>query len=297
MPSTMEKETLPSKRLTAQGQTLLGFERRFTKVSSQLRLLMHLGDLQKWSSRFHGGQTKICEHVAEQYPLVVFHGDVGTGKTVTAESIANRLVFEDKNADDSILFKLTTSARGSGKVGEMGTLINQAFHDVIKSAGERRRAFLIVDEGDSFAAKRSQEHSHHEDKVAVNTLIQNINELCKYKGRILVFLCTNRLGVLDPAIFRRAAVMEEFVRPDEQERNDLFNLDLSDLKFSKGQIEQLVCATGVHEKRNVPWTYSDIRIRLYPAAMARAFPNRALEIKDFLEAAREMEPSPAMEEE
>ena len=30
----------------------------------------------------------------EQYPLVIFHGDVGTGKTATAECIANRLVAE-----------------------------------------------------------------------------------------------------------------------------------------------------------------------------------------------------------
>src|SRR5258708_513973 len=93
--NTMETESLPSKRLTNQGKTLLGFERRFVKVSSQLRLLMHLGDLQKWSGKHHGGPTKICEYVAEQYPLVVFYGDVGTGKTVTAESIANRLVVED----------------------------------------------------------------------------------------------------------------------------------------------------------------------------------------------------------
>jgi hypothetical protein len=91
--------------------------------------------------------------------------------------------------------------------------------------------------------------------------------------------------------------MEEFVRPDDKERTDLFNLDLADLKFSKTDIGQLVHATGLHKKRNVPWTYSDIRIRLYPAAMARAFPNRALDINDFLEAANEMEPSPAMDDE
>jgi SpoVK/Ycf46/Vps4 family AAA+-type ATPase len=291
----MEKETLPSKRLSTQGESLLGFDRRFQKVSSQLRLLMHLGEIQKWSEKHHGGRTKICEYVSQQYPLVLFYGDVGTGKTVTAESIANRLVVEDDKADDSVLFKLTTSARGSGKVGEMGTLINQAFHEVIKSAGERRRAFLIIDEGDSFAAKRSQEHSHHEDKVAVNTLIQNINELCKFKGRVLAFLCTNRLGVLDPAILRRAAVAEEFTRPENAERTELFNRDLADLKFSKHEIDQLVRATGVHKKRDVSWSYSDIRLRLYPAALAKAYPDTALTMEHLLDAAQSMEPTPAME--
>lgn len=290
------QETLPSKRLTDQGATLLGFEKRFQKVSRQLRLLMHLGDLHKWSQKHHGGATKICSYVAAQYPLVIFHGDVGTGKTVTAESIANRLVVEDQKADDSILFKLSTRVRGGGKVGEMGTLINQAFQEVIKSAGGKRRAILIIDEGDSLAAKRSQEHSHHEDKVAVNTLIQNIDELARFNGRILVFLCTNRHSALDPAILRRAAVKEEFLRPDEGERFDLFNLDLAEFGFAKKEISELVEATGFNKKRNAGWTYSDIRLRLYPAALALAFPDKKLEMNHLLATAKEIEPSPMMEE-
>jgi SpoVK/Ycf46/Vps4 family AAA+-type ATPase len=290
------QEPLPSKRLTEQGKTLLGFEKRFQKVSKQLRLLMHLGDLQKWSQKYHGGPTKICGFVASQYPLVIFHGDVGTGKTVAAESIANRLVAEDDKADDSILFKLSTRVRGAGKVGEMGTLINQAFHEVIKSAGGRRRAILIIDEGDSLAAKRSQEHSHHEDKVAVNTLIQNIDDLAKFNGRVIVILCTNRQSVLDPAILRRAAVKEEFIRPSDEDRFDLFNLDLGELNFSKKEISDLVQATGLNKKRNVTWTYSDIRLRLYPAALAKAYPDKKLIIEHFLESANEIEPSPVMED-
>ena len=37
-----------------------------------------------------GGKLAICDLVAEQYPLVIFHGDVGTGKTAMAECIANQ---------------------------------------------------------------------------------------------------------------------------------------------------------------------------------------------------------------
>lgn len=290
------QEPLPSKRLTEQAATLLGFEKRFQKVSRQLRLLMHLGDLQRWSQKHHGGTTKICSYVAAQYPLVIFHGDVGTGKTVTAESIANRLVVEDDKADDSILFKLSTRVRGGGKVGEMGTLINQAFHEVIKSAGAKRRGILIIDEGDSLAAKRSQEHSHHEDKVAVNTLIQNIDDLARFNGRIIVFLCTNRQSALDPAIMRRATVKEEFQRPNDEERFDLFNFDLGEFEFSRKEISELVEATGFNKKRTASWTYSDIRLRLYPAALAIAFPDKKLEIRYLLDSANEIEPSPVMDD-
>ena len=73
---------------------------------------------------------------------------------------------------------------------------------------------IIIDEGDSIAASRTQDHSHHEDKVAVNTLIQAIDDLRRFKGRISVILCTNRLAALDPALQRRAAIVEEFPRLD-----------------------------------------------------------------------------------
>jgi hypothetical protein len=57
----------------------------------------------------------LSELVAEQYPLAIFHGDVGTGKTANAECLANRIVAEAR-AEDSILFKLSNRVRGSGKV-------------------------------------------------------------------------------------------------------------------------------------------------------------------------------------
>ena len=103
--------------------------------------------------------------------LEAVRGDVGTGKTAMAECIANRLVAEARSSD-SILFKLSNRGRGNGMVGEMGTLIAEAFRKVILSAGKTRRAILIIDEADSLGASRAQTHSHHEDKVAVNTLIQ-----------------------------------------------------------------------------------------------------------------------------
>lgn len=147
-------------------KTLLGFDARYRKIHDQLRLLLNLGELENWSKAQHKKKLLLCDPDAEQYPLVIFHGDVGTGKTAMAECIANRLAKESRT-EDALLFKLSNRVRGSGKVGEMGTLLTQAFHEVVQAAGKGRRAFLIIDEGDSLAASRNQEHSHHEDKVAV----------------------------------------------------------------------------------------------------------------------------------
>lgn len=295
-PSTAfdSKTILPDLSLTTREKTLLGFETRYERTNEQLRLLLNLSDLGNWSKQYHDGKLPVCELVAEQYPLVIFHGDVGTGKTATAECVANRLARESR-CEDPLLFRLSNRVRGSGRVGEMGTMITQAFAEVVQTAGKSRRAFLVIDEADSLATVRSQEHSHHEDKVAVNTLIQCIDDIRRFGGRVVVFLCTNRLSVIDPALLRRAAIIEEFVRPNDEERLQLFQSDLAGVQLTAADLRDLVTATG--PKPGQPgWTYSDIRTRLYPAALAKAFPTRALNADDLVVAASTLRPSPVMED-
>lgn len=285
---------LPDDRLSARERGLLGFEARYVRVRDQLRLLLNAADLNTWNRRFHDGGLALCEYAADQYALAIFHGDVGTGKTAAAECIANRLV-RDSKTDDSILFKLSTRVRGSGKVGEMGTLLSEAIQKVTQSAGRGRRAILLIDEGDSLASARSQEHNHHEDRVAVNTLIQGIDDLRRQGGRVLTILCTNRVSTLDPALLRRAAIIEEFKRPGSGERRELFAADLKAMRLADHQVSQLVSLTDAKQGQP-PWTYSDIRTRLYPAALALAFPERALSFDDLKKTAETMKPSPVVED-
>jgi SpoVK/Ycf46/Vps4 family AAA+-type ATPase len=294
-PSIFDSETLlPSEALAKRGKTLLGFEARYARIHEQLRLLLNVGGLEEWNRKHHGGKLAICDLVAEQYPLVIFHGDVGTGKTAMAECIANKLVAEARS-EDSILFKLSNRVRGSGMVGEMGTLIAEAFRRVIQSAGKTRRAILIIDEGDSLGASRAQDHSHHEDKVAMNTLIQCVDDLRQYGGRIVVILCTNRLLILDAALRRRAAIIDEFKRPSDDERRQLFQMDLAGLNLQATQISELVAATGARGG-HPSWTYSDIRTRLYPAALARAYPQEPLRFGYLKSVAVTLHASPVMED-
>ncbi len=285
---------LPNDALARREKTLLGFETRYARVHDQLRLLLNVGGLGDWNRMHHGGKLAICDLVAEQYPLVIFHGDVGTGKTAMAECIANRLVVE-AGSEDSILFKLSNRVRGSGMVGEMGTLIADAFRKVIQSAGKHRRAILVIDEGDSLGASRAQDHSHHEDKVAVNTLIQGVDDLRQYGGRIVVILCTNRLSALDAALRRRAAIIEEFKRPSDEERRQLFTMDLAGLGLAPAQFAELVAATGARAGHPT-WTYSDIRTRLYPAALAKAYPKEPLRFEHLKSVASALQASPVMED-
>lgn len=290
-----DSETVvPDAGLAQCAGTLLGFQERYVRVHDQLRLLLAADKLGDWSQRHHRRQLAITDLVADQYPLVVFHGDVGTGKTAMAECIANRLLTEARS-EDATIFRLSNRVRGSGKVGEMTTLLAEAFKRVTASVGKTRRAVLVIDEGDSIAAARTQEHSHHEDKVAVNTLIQGIDDLRRYKGRVVVILCTNRLSVLDPALLRRAAIVDRFDRPSDAERRALLEMDLDGLNLTPAQIGELVKLTGPTQAKP-GWTYSDFRTRFYPAAMAKAFPDGPLRYEHLRAAAAEVAGSRVMED-
>ena len=284
---------LPDTRLNQDAKRLVGFTERFNRMHQDLRLLVDQEGLEKWSKQFYSKQRPaILEALVDRYPLVIFHGDVGTGKTATAEAAANTLACELKK--QAMLFKLSTRVRGTGNVGEMSALINQAFEVIVKEAGKAKLSFLIIDEADSLASSRTATQSHHEDKVAVNTLIQKIDFIRRFNGRVMVIFCTNRFDALDPAIVRRAARIEEFSRPTDAERLELFRMDCDGLGFDDHAIEDLVKLTNLKKTGGTAYTFSDIRTRLIPEALAQAYPMRKIEVADFAVAAEKVKPTPSI---
>lgn len=273
---------LPDSRLSVQAERLVGFKLRYEKIHQNLRMLIDKEGLELWSNQHYKGRVSLLDSLFDRYPLIVFHGDVGTGKTATAEAASNALAKE--LGKDAMLFKLSTRVRGSGNVGEMSSLINQAFEIVSREAGKAKLSFFIIDEADSLAASRSGTQSHHEDKVAVNTLIQKIDDIRRFAGRVLIILCTNRFDAIDPAVLRRAAYIEEFLRPDEGERNEIFNIDCNGLGFSSSEIDELVKLTGPHGPHKLGYTFSDIRTRLLPEALSQAYPSRKINHADVITA-------------
>jgi AAA+ superfamily predicted ATPase len=287
------RRELPDEALRTQAARLVGFTRRFQRLSGQMRLLTDVGGVRRWADRHHGGGVGLVAALGDRYPLIVFHGDVGTGKTATAEAAADALA---RMLDtDGFLLKLSTRVRGIGHVGEMSTLIGDAFAEAINLAGRKRFVGLIVDEGDALAFNRAAERAHHEDRVGVNTLIQKIDDARQLGGRLLIFLCTNRFAALDPAVLRRAALIDEFRRPDEHERRELFEKTLGGVDVARKLIDELVTVTDARDGRP-SFTFSDIQTRLIPTAVARAYPDRALTADDLLIAAAELEPTPAIRE-
>jgi AAA+ superfamily predicted ATPase len=286
------RRELPDDALLDRARRLVGFEKRFNRLAGQMRLLTDQRGVEQWARDNYGESEQLSAALADRYPLVLFHGDVGTGKTATAECSADALARQLEV--EGHMLKLSTRVRGIGHVGEMSSLIGDAFDEATALAGRRRFVAMVIDEGDALAFNRGAERAHHEDKVGVNTLIQKIDDARELDGRLLIILCTNRFGALDPAIIRRAALIDTFNRPDAIERAQLFTQTFGTSTFDEATISRLVEGTGANE--NAPgFTFSDIQTKVVPAAVAKAYPERPLTGNDLLAAMAETEPSPVMD--
>ncbi len=285
--STIE---LPTQALVDRGETLIGFDDRFSQIHFNLKLLLDPGGLSLWSQKYHQRELPILRSLTDRHPLVILEGDAGTGKTVSAEVIANKMLIELNKT--GYFMKLSTRVRGDGVHGQMAKLVNQAFEELKKVAGQKRIAFLFIDEADAIATTRATAQMHQEEKAAVNTLIQKIDDTRELAGRAIVFLATNRLHFLDEAIVRRAAVVMKFARPTAVERRALLEQELAGVELNDKQFDKLVELTGADCNEGVGYSYSDLRLRFLPAAVALAYPDKPITFDVLLEALNQTSPSP-----
>jgi len=282
---------LPSRELKNIASTLIGFEKHYEILKKHLMLVLMSDQIENWSKKYHQQILPLCEVIKQRYPLFLFSGDVGTGKTVTAECVANRLTSDMER--EGYLLKMSTRVRGRGLHGEMSQLIQDAFENLKTQAGKKRLSFLLIDEADSIASLRSTEQMHQEEKAAVNTLIQKIDNIRRSGGRAVVFLCTNRANVIDQAIVRRAAKHIEFSRPSKIQCRELLIQDLNGINVTNEEIDELadITSSGGHYG-DIGYTYSDFRLRYFPEALARAFPDQGLNFDILKRTALETKPSP-----
>lgn len=281
---------LPNSEIQERTKKLVGFQNKYKRIYSNLKLLLDQEGLNDWSHKFHKKELPIIKHLKEKYPLIILAGDAGTGKTVSAESIADEMVRELKK--EGYFLKLSTRVRGEGLHGQMGNLVNDAFAELKTQAGKKRIAFLLIDEADAIATTRSTLQMHQEEKAAVNTLIQKIDEIRELNGRAVVFMSTNRLHFIDEAILRRAAIILEFTRPDKEERKELFSTCLEGLNLSDEELNTLADLTGEEKNDGIGFSYSDLRLKVLPEAIASVFPNAPLTFEVLVDSISKIKPSP-----
>lgn len=278
---------------------LVGIDEHKQRLLLELELLLYPDRLAEWSRKHHGKEIRACQIMARRVPLVLLEGDVGCGKTVLAETIGDALA--GLVGGKVHLLKVNTQVRGTGMVGEMTDLIVQAFTqaEARAEALKGQPLLLLIDEADALAAKRVDQHMHHEDKAGLNTLLQRIDGLRLGGRRIAVLFITNRPDALDPAIRRRAALRLTFRRPDDEQRAELFRQSVPEVEITPKHLRELVAATGTdaQKKFGATYTWSDITDRLVPAAMRDAYAaRRPLAAADIVQHAHAMEPTPLMQE-
>ncbi len=262
---------------------LVGLDDVKARLLKEARLLLDPKLLSEWSRKHHGGAVlPAVEAFGERIPLFVFAGDVGTGKTVLAETFGNELARVCRIS--VTLMPLSLNARGSGRVGEMTSLIASAFRAVEERVTGQRgperptsAVILLIDEADALAQSREASQMHHEDRAGVNALIRGIGHVSAEGMPVITVMCTNRSSAIDPAIKRRAAQIFHFERPNEAQRADVLKRAFEGAGFSQANLADLVARTGPAAGRPYGYTYSDLTMRLIPGVIIDAFPERPLE--------------------
>lgn len=278
---------------------LAGIDGMKSDMVRQLKHLLHPEYTLGWFKQYHHGEMDplLRQSLLERYPLVILHGEVGSGKTALARSIGHPVASELNT--QIVMYVVSAQIRGGGHVGELTQNIARAF--AYAERGQEQEnvpVILFIDEADTIARTRGTDQTHHEDDSAVNTLIQRIDRL---RGRpIVVILATNLLNALDSAIRRRATNMYKFDRPNSNQRERFFEKMLLPLGFSDRDIANLVKLT---EPRPFPkmgerlhrYTYSDLTQRLIPRGVESAMEERsALKYKHLETALEKLWPTPEM---
>ena len=85
-----------------------------------------------------------------------------------------------------------------------------------------------------------------------------------------------------------------FDRPSDGERAAVLDADTKGLGVSAGALAKTVALTGPGANEGLGFTFSDLRTRLLPEAVLRAYPDRPLADDDLVETAQAMMPSPSL---
>lgn len=275
---------------------LVGLDHHIEALTRDLHLIFDPLIIEDWSRRHYGKRIAALDLLKDSVSLIVFEGDVGTGKTALAESIGQQVAEDGGYGVHQV--KMSTQVRGTGYVGEMGTLLAESFKRVEAiSAQKGEPVIFVIDEADSLLTTRASTQHHHEDKSGVNTILQHLDDFHKRGTQVSVIAITNRVAVLDPAVKRRATSVFTFTRPTANQRARLLGRVFGSA-LSSDDIDRLTEAseprvTGANSR--LSFSYSDLTLRFaVPAIRDAAWRDRKLNVENLLETIAAMSPTPSI---
>ncbi|MBC8236904.1 MAG: ATP-binding protein [Helicobacteraceae bacterium] len=156
---------------------------------------------------------------------IIFYGAAGTGKTMTAYSLAKSLKRQVLAFDCSKILSMY--------VGESEKNVRKIF-DTFYDLSEKTKSepILLLNEADQFLGARSSGNITGSDQM--HNQMQNIflEQIEKFRGVLIA--TTNLLENIDKAFSRRFDYKIEFKKPDEKQRLELWKMMLpTDAPYSK----------------------------------------------------------------
>ncbi len=136
----------------------------------------------------------------------LFHGQPGTGKTLTATLLGKHT--------DRPVFRIDLSRVVSKYIGETEKNLAQLF-----DRAEHKNWILFFDEADALFGKRTEIRDAH-DKYANQEVAYLLQRIESHSG--LVILATNQRGNVDEAFLRRFQAVIHFPVPGADDRRDLW---------------------------------------------------------------------------
>lgn len=288
----------PDPDATERFDALVGLDEVKSRFVTEAEILIDPRILEEWSNKHHKKILTAVRSVEKRAPLLVLSGDVGTGKTEFAETVGDPIARHLKMG--ITLYPLGLRARGKGLVGEMTSLLTQAFEAVRGAVansrdgerGFRHAAILLIDEADALTQSRELAQMHHEDRAGVNAIIQGIDEMRRDRLPVLTIMCTNRPDALDPGIARRAAHVFKLSRPSREYIERIITTEFGEIGINEREIAELGALLGPRNGRVYGCTFSDLRQRFVPDAVLDALRrDKSLELVRLKELASAFEPT------
>ena len=151
------------------------------------------------------------------YARIIFYGAAGTGKTMTAMSLAKTLKKPILSFDCSKILSMY--------VGESEKNVRKIFDDFRELSQKARvEPILLLNEADQFLSSRTEGTGSSADKM--HNQMQNIflEQIERFEG--ILIATTNLLGNIDKAFSRRFNYKIEFKKPGKKQRLRLWQFML-----------------------------------------------------------------------
>ena len=143
---------------------------------------------------------------------MLFAGESGTGKTMSAQVLAAELGLE--------MFRVDLATIVSKYIGETEKNLDRIFN-----AAEGSNAILFFDEADALFGKRSEISDSH-DRYANIEVAYLLQKMEGYPGAVI--LATNYRRNIDDAFVRRLDFVIDFPFPEAEDRERIWALVLPD---------------------------------------------------------------------